>query len=53
MTAIPLELPLRRLTIGIAGGRAKAQAVASALRGRLLSALITDEAAARAVLAAQ
>jgi DNA-binding transcriptional regulator LsrR (DeoR family) len=52
MTAIPLELPLRRLTIGIAGGRAKAQAVASALRGRLLSALITDEAAARAVLAA-
>ena len=49
-TAIPLELPLRRLTIGIAGGRSKAQAVAAALRGRLLSALITDEAVARAVL---
>jgi DNA-binding transcriptional regulator LsrR (DeoR family) len=51
-TAIPLELPLRRLTVGIAGGRAKAQAVAAALRGRLLSALITDEAVAGAVLAA-
>jgi DNA-binding transcriptional regulator LsrR (DeoR family) len=49
-TAIPLELPLRRLTIGIAGGHSKAQAVAAALRGRLLSALITDEAAAKAVL---
>jgi DNA-binding transcriptional regulator LsrR (DeoR family) len=51
-TAIPLDLPLRRLTVGIAGGRAKAQAVAAALRGRLLSALITDEAVAAAVLAA-
>jgi DNA-binding transcriptional regulator LsrR (DeoR family) len=51
-TAIPLDLPLRRLTVGIAGGRAKAQAVAAALRGRLLSALITDEAVAKAVLAA-
>jgi DNA-binding transcriptional regulator LsrR (DeoR family) len=49
-TAIPLELPLRRLTIGIAGGRSKAQAIAAALRGRLLSALITDEAVAKAVL---
>ena len=51
-TAIPLDLPLRRLTVGIAGGRAKAQAIAAALRGRLLSALITDEAVAAAVLAA-
>jgi DNA-binding transcriptional regulator LsrR (DeoR family) len=51
MTAIPLELPLVRLTIGIAGGRSKAKAVDAALRGRLLSALITDEAVARAVLA--
>jgi DNA-binding transcriptional regulator LsrR (DeoR family) len=51
-TAISLDLPLRRLTVGIAGGRAKAQAVAAALRGRLLSALITDEAVAAAVLAA-
>jgi DNA-binding transcriptional regulator LsrR (DeoR family) len=51
-TAIPIELPLKRLTIGIAGGGSKAPAIAAALRGRLLSALITDEAAARAVLEA-
>jgi DNA-binding transcriptional regulator LsrR (DeoR family) len=49
-TAIPLELPLKRLTVGIAGGGAKAKAIAAALRGRLLSALITDEAVAKAVL---
>ena len=49
-TAIPIELPLTRLTIGIAGGRAKAQAIAAALRGRLVSALITDEAVARRIL---
>jgi DNA-binding transcriptional regulator LsrR (DeoR family) len=52
LTAIPLELPLVRLTVGIAGGRSKAAAVAAALRGKLLSALITDEAVAKAVLAA-
>jgi DNA-binding transcriptional regulator LsrR (DeoR family) len=51
ITAIPLELPLRRLTVGIAGGRSKARAIAAVLRGRLLSALITDEAVAKAVLA--
>ena len=49
-TAIPIELPLRRLTLGIAGGAAKAPSIAAALRGRLLSALITDESAARAVI---
>lgn len=49
-TAIPIELPLKRLTIGIAGGRSKGKAIAAALRGRLLSALITDEGAALAVL---
>jgi DNA-binding transcriptional regulator LsrR (DeoR family) len=51
MTAIPVELPLARLTIGIAGGRSKGRAIAAALRGRLLSALITDEASASAALA--
>lgn len=51
MTAIPIEQPPRRLAIGIAGGKAKARAIAGALHGRLLSGLITDEEAARAVLA--
>jgi DNA-binding transcriptional regulator LsrR (DeoR family) len=49
-TAIPIELPGTRLMIGIAGGRAKAAAIAAALRGRLLTGLITDEAAARRIL---
>ena len=49
-TAIPIELPLKRLTIGIAGGRSKGKAIAAALAGRLLSALITDEGAARVIL---
>ena len=51
-TALPIELPLQRLTLGVAGGRAKAKSIGAALRGRLLSALITDEGAARAVLKA-
>jgi DNA-binding transcriptional regulator LsrR (DeoR family) len=49
-TAIPIELPLKRLTIGIAGGRSKGKAITAALAGRLLSALITDEGAARVIL---
>lgn len=50
-TAIPIDVPPRRLTLGVAGGSAKAVAIGAALRGGLLSGLITDEAAARAVLA--
>jgi DNA-binding transcriptional regulator LsrR (DeoR family) len=50
LTAIPHRLPLERLTIGVAGGRSKARAIAGALQGRLVSGLITDEAAARRIL---
>jgi DNA-binding transcriptional regulator LsrR (DeoR family) len=53
LTAIPHRLPLERLTIGVAGGGSKAGAIAGALRGRLVSGLITDEAAARAILELQ
>jgi DNA-binding transcriptional regulator LsrR (DeoR family) len=53
LTAIPHRLPLQRLTIGVAGGRSKAQAIAAALRGRLISGLITDEAAAGRILELQ
>lgn len=49
-TAIPFRLPLERLTVGVAGGRSKTPAIAAALRGRLVSGLITDEAAARGIL---
>jgi DNA-binding transcriptional regulator LsrR (DeoR family) len=48
-------LPLARLDkariIGVTGGPEKTQAIAAALRGRLVSGLITDEATAAAVLA--
>jgi len=40
----------RQVGIGVAGGRSKARAIAGALRGRLVSGLITDEAAARRIL---
>jgi len=44
---------LRRIdtVIGVAGGEVKAQAIHGALRGRFVNVLITDEAAARRVLA--
>jgi DNA-binding transcriptional regulator LsrR (DeoR family) len=50
LTAIPHRLPLERLTIGVAGGQSKIRAIAAALEGRLISGLITDEAAARGIL---
>jgi DNA-binding transcriptional regulator LsrR (DeoR family) len=50
LTAIPHRLPLERLTIGVAGGREKIRAIAAALEGRLISGLITDEAAGRGIL---
>ena len=50
LTAIPHRLPLERLTVGVAGGASKARAIAGALCGGLVSGLITDEAAARAIL---
>ncbi len=44
---------LRRIetVIGVAGGEVKAQAIHGALRGRFVNVLITDEAAARRLLA--
>ena len=44
------ELPIRR-TVGVACGPVKVEAIRAALRGRLVSGLITDEATARLVLA--
>jgi DNA-binding transcriptional regulator LsrR (DeoR family) len=53
LTAIPHRVPLKRLTIGVAGGGSKAPAIVAALRGRLVSGLITDEAAAGRILELQ
>lgn len=50
LTAIPLDAVAMRPTVAVAGGAAKAAAIGAALRGRLISGLLTDESAARAIL---
>jgi DNA-binding transcriptional regulator LsrR (DeoR family) len=50
VASVPLEQPARRLIIGVAGGTKKAEAILAAMRGNLITGLITDEAAAKAVL---
>jgi DNA-binding transcriptional regulator LsrR (DeoR family) len=52
VTSIPLPVPATALTVGAALGGAKTPAILAALRGRLLNGLITDEATAKALLAA-
>ena len=58
---LPHEISIRRKvvlspedvrvgSIAVAGGEAKAAAVGAALRGRLISGLLTDESVARAIL---
>lgn len=51
VASVPLEQPACRLIIGVAGGLNKADAILAALRGKLITGLITDEAAAQAILA--
>lgn len=50
VAGVPLEHPVTRLTIGIAGGMHKTEAILAALKGRLIDGLITDEAVAEAIL---
>lgn len=45
------QLQRARRVVGVAGGDSKAEAILGALRGRFVNALITDEVAARRVLA--
>lgn len=47
LTSIPPQIPAQALTIGVAVGKAKVTAIKSALRGRLLNGLITDETTAK------
>jgi DNA-binding transcriptional regulator LsrR (DeoR family) len=51
LTSVPHPVPAAALTIAAAGGPAKVSAILAALKGRLINGLITDEAAARALLA--
>ncbi|BAY29934.1 hypothetical protein NIES2107_17780 [Nostoc carneum NIES-2107] len=50
VASVPLEQPACRLIIGVAGGMKKTEAILAALRGQLITGLITDEAAAQAIL---
>ena len=50
VAGVPLEYPAERLTIGIAGGSHKAEAILAALKGKLINGLITDESVAEAIL---
>ncbi|AFZ32704.1 transcriptional regulator, DeoR family [Gloeocapsa sp. PCC 7428] len=51
VASVPLEQPAQRLIIGVAGGAKKAEAILAALRGKLITGLIADEAAAQRSLA--
>jgi DNA-binding transcriptional regulator LsrR (DeoR family) len=50
VAGVPFEQPAQRLVIGVAGGVKKAESILAALRGKLITGLITDEAAAQAIL---
>jgi DNA-binding transcriptional regulator LsrR (DeoR family) len=50
IAGVPLEQPVQRLTIGVAGGLHKKEAILAALKGRLINGLITDEAVAKSIL---
>ena len=50
VAGIPLTIPATRLRVAVGGGIVKAPAIRAALRGRLITGLITDEATAQAVL---
>ena len=50
LAGVPLEQPVERLTIGVAGGLHKAEAILAALNGQLINGLITDESVAEAIL---
>ncbi|MEO0537224.1 MAG: sugar-binding transcriptional regulator [Cyanobacteria bacterium P01_A01_bin.123] len=50
LAGVPLQQPVDRLTIGVAGGLHKTEAILAALKGKLINGLITDESAAEAML---
>lgn len=50
VASVPLEQPARRLVIGVAGGIRKREAILAALRGKLITGLITDASTAAAIL---
>ena len=53
VTSVPLRASPGRLVLAVAGGAAKVPAMLGALRGRLISGLVTDEETAGLLLAAK
>ena len=50
IAGVSLQQPVQRLTIGVAGGLHKKEAVQAALKGRLINGLITDETVVESIL---
>lgn len=50
VAGVPLEQPVERKTVAIAGGLPKANAIRAALQGKLINGLITDELVAKALI---
>lgn len=53
VASVPLEQPVRRLVIAVAGGLHKTAAIHAALKGKLISGLITDETGAEIILSTE
>ncbi|MEP0915339.1 sugar-binding transcriptional regulator [Leptolyngbya sp. DQ-M1] len=51
VASVPLQQPAQRLVIGVAGSEKKAEAILAAMRGKLITGLVTDKAVAEAILA--
>ncbi len=49
LMSVPHQVPAQRLIVGVAQGSAKIEAIRAALKGRILSGLITNEATAQAL----
>ncbi|QUS36847.1 MarR family transcriptional regulator [Falsirhodobacter algicola] len=50
LTSVQVHPSAERLTVGVAGGKAKMAALRGALKGGILNGLVTDETTARALL---
>ena len=50
VASVPLDQPAQRCIMGVAGGLKKVEAILAAMQGQLITGLITDEAAAQAIL---
>lgn len=51
VASVPLQQTAQRLVIGVAGSEKKAEAILAAMRGKLITGLVTDKAVAEAILA--